>query len=214
MVEAGRYTLYTREGTAGAAIEAAAAECGVALDLVDIPVNCPREKWEAFCRVNPRKQVPVLIHPDGTTITESTAILTHLADSHPEAGLIPAPGSSARAFHDRWLAFFQANVYEAILREHFSKRYITNPEHAPEVQAAARDFTARHFALYDQALSDDGPFLFGQRFQMVDIMVWLMVWWSDRDRIAREAPRVLRLWEAACARPALAAAARRHHFDA
>ncbi|MBW7921934.1 MAG: glutathione S-transferase [Rubellimicrobium sp.] len=213
MAAPGRYTLYTRKGTAGAAIEAAAAECGVEPDLIDIPVGCPRDKWEAFCRINPRKQVPVLIHPDGTTITESTAILTHLADSHPQAGLIPAPGSSARAFHDRWLAFFQANVYEALLRENFSTRYTTNPDHAPEVRQSALDFIARHYVIYDQVLTDDGPFLFGQRFQMVDIMVWLLVWWSDRDRLAREAPRVLHLWHEAGRRPHLAAAAQRHFAD-
>lgn len=210
MPQPGRYTLYTREGTAGAAVEAAAAECGVTLDIIDIPAAAPPEVWEAFCRINPRKQVPVLIHPDGTTITESTAILVHLADSHPGAGLIPAPGSSTRAFHDRWLAFFQANVYEAMLRETFARRYISNPDHAPEVAEAARDFIARHFALYEQALSDDGPFLFGQRFQVVDILVWLLVWWEERAQLARDCPRVLRLWEAAGERPHLAAVAARH----
>ena len=56
--------------------------------------------YDEFRAFSPAGQVPVLIHPDGTVITESPAILTHIADSFPAARLIPAPGSSARAFHD------------------------------------------------------------------------------------------------------------------
>ncbi|MCC7322104.1 MAG: glutathione S-transferase family protein [Rubellimicrobium sp.] len=213
MAATGRYLLYTRKGTAGAAIEAAAGECGIALDLVEVPRECPPDDWAAFLRVNPRGQFPTLVHPDGTVITESTAILVHLADSHPGCGLIPAPGSSARAFHDRWLAFFQVNVYEAILRAEYPDRYTALPDHAPEVRNAAQGYIRQHFALFETVLTDDGPFLLGQRFQMVDLFVWLMVWWSDRGWLARECPRVLRLWEAASSRPALAAAARRHGFS-
>jgi hypothetical protein len=40
--------------------------------------------------VNPLKQIPALVTPDGETITESAAILIWLADRFPEARLAPA----------------------------------------------------------------------------------------------------------------------------
>lgn len=214
MTGPGRYTLYTRRDTGGAAIEAALAEAGAEFDRIDVPSRPTPEEAAALAAINPRGQVPVLVHPDGTVITESSAILTHIADSFPEARLIPAPGSSSRAFHDRWMAFFQANVYEGFLREAYPDRYIADPAHAAGVKAAAISYVGQHFAIYDQALTDDGPFLFGRRFQVVDIYVWLLCWWSDRDWLARNCPRVHRLWAEAGARPHLAAVAARHWGEA
>jgi GST-like protein len=60
--------------------------------------RAPTEKPEAgdmcdaeMARVNPMQQVPALILPNGELMTESAAILIHLADSHPAARLSPAP---------------------------------------------------------------------------------------------------------------------------
>ena len=79
-------------------------------------------------------------------------VLEQAQDERGEASVVLTGGGmgiavllgTAAALSPRWLD-------EAILRVHFARRYITNPDHAPEVQAAARDFVARHFALYDQA---------------------------------------------------------------
>lgn len=210
MTDAAQYTLYTRKDTGGAAVEAALAEAGAPFTLIEVPRTPTPEQAEAFRAVNPRGQVPVLVHPDGTVITESPAILTHIADSFPQARLIPAPGSSARAFHDRWLSFFQVNVYEGFLREAYPDRYVTGPDHAPAVKAAAETYVGQHFAIYETTLTDDGPFLLGQRFQVVDIYVWLLCWWMDRAWLARHCPRVHRLWIAAGTRPHLAEVAARH----
>lgn len=210
----GTYTLYTRRNTGGAAVEAALAEAGAPFAAVDVPRYPSPGELAAFRAINPRGQVPVLVHPDGTVITESPAILTHIADSFPAAKLIPAPGSSGRAFHDRWMAFFQANVYEAFLREAYPDRYVVDPAHAPEVKAAAESYIGQHFEIFEQVLTDDGPYLLGNRFQVIDIYVWLLVWWSDRDWLARHCPKVHRLWQAAGARPALAEVAARHWSDA
>ncbi len=201
-----RYTLYGRKDTGSMAVEAALREVGAGFDLIE--VADPADP--AFRAVNPRGQVPVLVHPDGTVITESTAILTHIADGFPQAHLIPAPGTSARAFHDRWLAFFQVNVYEGFLRESYPDRYVADPAHAAEVRAAAESYVGQHFEIFENVLTDDGPFLLGQRFQVVDLYVWLLVWWMDRDWLARHCPRVLRLWQAANARPAEAEVAAAH----
>lgn len=51
-----------------------------------------REPW--FAKINPAAKVPVL-DDTGTIITESAAICMHLAEKHPESGLLP-PGRNNR----------------------------------------------------------------------------------------------------------------------
>ncbi|WP_322895069.1 MULTISPECIES: glutathione S-transferase family protein [unclassified Yoonia] len=52
---------------------------------------------DAVIALNPSGKVPVLV-VDGAVLTDSTAIVTYLADRH--GALIPAPGTIARAQHD------------------------------------------------------------------------------------------------------------------
>jgi glutathione S-transferase len=163
----------------------------------------------AFTAINPRQQLPALMLPDGTVVTEGPAILAHIADAHPDAGLIPKPGSSARATHDRWTAFFHANVYEAMLRELAPKRYTTEADGAPGIKAAAIAYTERHFRLFETQLGA-GPFLLGNRLQMFDIYLWMLCYWVEADWLAANCPRIHALQKAADARPALASVAARH----
>ena len=56
--------------------------------------------------------VPWLVTPDGHVLTESSAIALHIADSHPQAGLIGPLGSAERAHAYRWMAFLATNIYK------------------------------------------------------------------------------------------------------
>jgi glutathione S-transferase len=177
------------------AIEAALALCSAEWQLIDTPRPASDAERTAFLRINPRGQVPVLIHPDGTVITEGPAILSHLADAFPAAGLAPAPGSSARARHDRWMAFFQANVYEGMLREIAPGRYSDDPAAGPAIASAATEYVRRHFLIFDAEVSRQGsPCLLGASLAMLDIYVWMLCFWLDRDWLAADCPAINAAW--------------------
>ena len=106
------YRLYGTRQTGTCAAHAALAEAGASFELIEVTTGEGQHLSEAYRRINPRQQVPALELPDGSIMTEGTAILLHLADAHPAARLAPAPGSPARAQLDRWLIFFAVNVYE------------------------------------------------------------------------------------------------------
>jgi glutathione S-transferase len=152
--------------------------------------------------------VPVLVLPDGSVVTEIPAILLHLADAHPESGLAPAPGSSARARHDRWLAFAHANLYEGVLRSYYAERYTTDPEGAEGVRAAAEAYVLRHLALLEGATAG-GPFLLGPRLMAVDCMLWVILSWLSPQDVART-PRLAALAKAVASDPRTRAVAARH----
>lgn len=203
------YKLYGWRQTGSMAIEAALAEAGIAHDFVPVSRKEDENFGPAFTAINPRQQLPALVCPDGTVVTEGPAILTHLADAHPLSGMIPTPGSTARARHDRWMAFLHANVYEAMLRELRPQSYTDDPTSAPSVKSAATAYVQRHFQILDGQLGL-GPFLFGERLQMLDIYLWMLCWWVDADWLAATCPGITRLRDAAQARPALATVWARH----
>lgn len=202
------YVLHARKQTGSMAIEAVLAEAGIPHDIVTQPIPETPEAIAAFARINPRLQVPVLIHPDGTVITEGPAILLHLADAFPSAGLAPPPGTSDRARHDRWLAFLHANVYEGMLRELFPDRYTDAADAAP-VASAATAYVRQHFTLLEDAF-DRGPLLSGTPLAVLDVYLWMLCYWLDPDWLKSSCPRIHGAWRALETRPALATVAARH----
>jgi glutathione S-transferase len=196
-----QYRLYGRRQSGSMAIEAALAEAALPFTLIHTPRPETPEDVAALAAINPRLQVPVLIHPDGTVITEGPAILAHIADASPLAGLAPPPGSSARARHDRWLAFFHANVYEGMSRELRPARYGDDAA-APAILAAASAYVRQHFILFEAELGD-GPYLFGAAPCVFDIYLWMICYWADAGWLTATCPRIHRLWTTAQARPCL-----------
>ncbi len=186
-MEMAGYRLYGRMDTGSAATEAALAEAGADFTVIAVPKDPDAAAADGYHRINPRGQVPALVHPDGTVITEGTAILLHIADAFPKAHLAPAPGSSARGRHDRWLLFFHANLYEGELRRFYPDRYTTDPDGVPGVQAAAEDYVKRHYVLFEAQLGEM-DYALGPQIAVLDIYLWMLVQWFDRDWLADALP--------------------------
>ena len=60
-------------------------------------------------QVHPMAKIPAVLL-DHAPMYESAAICTHLADCHPDRGLIPATGTRQRALHEQWTAFVQTEI--------------------------------------------------------------------------------------------------------
>ncbi len=202
------YILYGYAGSGSAVVEAAMAEAGIPFEFRELDRAAEEHRGEAFTRINPRQQVPTLVLPEGSVVTEVPAILNHLADTHPESGLAPPPGTPERARHDRWQAFLHANLYEGMLRFYYSDRYTTDAEGAEGVKAAAAAYIDQHFALFDAALGEgslgEGPFFAGARLSAVDLFAWMLGSWVEREPLARACPKLARLMAVVEARPKLA----------
>lgn len=198
------YTLYNFPGAGGIAIEAAMREAGIPFEMVEVSLERGGEATDWFEKVNPRRQVPALRLPDGSVMTESAAILLHLADAHPEADLAPPPGSPERAHMLRWLLFFAVNVYEGELRRHYADRFTSDPGGAAAVAAAAADHVERNYCLFEDSLGD-GPYFLGERICILDYFVWVLSHWvGDRSWVLEKCPKIARLTDAVQNRPAIA----------
>lgn len=107
------YTLYGSRGSGSASIEAALILCNAKWKRVDAASWTPGPGFEELKKHNPLGLVPTLVLPDGSVMTESAAILIHLAEAFPQSGLLPAePSPRAQAL--RGLVYLVAQCYAAI----------------------------------------------------------------------------------------------------
>lgn len=198
------YKLYNFPGAGGIAIEAALTEAAIPFELINVELEKSSEDTGWYDDINPRSQVPALRLADNSIITESAAILIHLADAHPQAHLAPPPGSLERAHMLRWLLFFAVNVYEGELRRHYADRYTQDPAGTDAVVAAAADHVEANYALFEASLGT-GPYYLGEQICILDYYVWMLSHWvGDRTWIPEKCPKIEQLTEAVRSRPLIA----------
>ena len=107
------YTLYGKQGSGSASTEIALSLVGAPFRVVETASWEPNAAFDELLKVNPLGQIPTLVLPDGTVLSESAAILVHLGLVHSDSTLLPH-STSARAQAIRGLVFIAANCYAAI----------------------------------------------------------------------------------------------------
>jgi glutathione S-transferase len=203
-----RPRLYAASNTGAFAVEAAFAMAGAAYDTVPIDTKTGEQQTPEFTAINPMQQVPVLILEDGTVLTESVAIVLHLADRYPASAIAPPPGTPDSARFLRWLVFIGVNVYEADLRYFYPERY-TDAAGVPATKAAAARHMARQFAILENTALSPGPFLCGDTFSIADVFLAMVAQWSPEPVTA---PRTLAVCTAVAAHPLIGPLWRQHGF--
>lgn len=186
------HTLYGARGSGSAAIEVALQWCGLPWRGVRAATWEPDSALDELARVNPLRQVPTLVLPDGGVLTESAAILMHLGLAHPASGLLPAePGARAQAL--RALVFIAANCYSAIGISDYPERWTTAttaPARA-KVRAAARANLHRHWEVFGDTFPA-APYFGGARPGAVDLLAAVVSKWSGtRAHLAQARPALL-----------------------
>ncbi|MFB9068893.1 glutathione S-transferase family protein [Pseudofulvimonas gallinarii] len=144
------------------------------------------QKSPTYLQINPQGRVPTLVI-DGQVLTEAAAIILHLADLHPRAGLAPAPGSPERARFYRW-AFFCANTLQPAYRDWFYPEEPAGPEHVEAAKAQARNDIEAAWQHVADHLQVHGPFLLGEQRCVVDFLLTMLMRWS------RNMPRPTDSW--------------------
>jgi glutathione S-transferase len=121
---------------------------------------------------HPLGRVPVLEDSEGP-LFESVAICLHLADMHPEAGLIPPPGTHERALVYQWSCFAPAELEPPLIEAAIQAE--RDPERA--AKALAR-FEAGTGAL--SSALDGKDYLVGERFTVADVLIGTTVGFTKR----------------------------------
>jgi glutathione S-transferase len=165
-----------------------------------IGVSTEETKEPAHLARHPLGHVPVL-ETEGEVMFESTAICLHLADQHPEAGLIGPIGSPDRAVVYQWTLFAMTELEPAVLE--FAQSSPSDPERA----AAGADRFRAGAAVIERTLAGR-EFLVGERLTVADIVTGAVLGGATRRGLlpAADLSRVSAYVGRLIARPALARA--------
>jgi GST-like protein len=170
-----RHLLLGCKGCGNAIVEAAFALAGLPLDVEDVDYSAGSPTRARLLEVNPLGQVPALVLPDGRVMTESLAMIHHLDDLAPRAGLVPRRGSAERTRFLRWSTFIVAAIYPT---------YTYGDEPAKWVDDVAgakllRESTDRHREkLWLQVEGEVGePWFLGGERTALDLYVAMMTRW-------------------------------------
>ena len=108
------YQLHYFPSNANAAPHMVLEELGQQYDLALVDRQNNAQKSKDYLKINPNGRIPTLV--DGELVMfEAAAIVLHLVDKHPEAGLAPRVGTPERAKFYQWMAFLTNSLQEELM---------------------------------------------------------------------------------------------------
>jgi len=204
------YTLIGSPGWGSAIVEALLDLSGLPYRVEDLEPGKPPTEQKRLTSLNPLAQVPTLLLPDGTVMTESAAIALHIADRAPGADLVPAAGEGARDAFLRWLVFIVANVYPMYTVGDDPSRFVSGEAAQKELRASTDAYRDKSWRIVEANIAPE-PWFLGRRFSALDVYVKVMTHWRPRrDWFAANCPKLMSIALAGDKEPRLAKVWRRN----
>jgi len=158
-------------------------------------MTADERRGEEHVSRHPLGRVPVIEDDEGF-VFESLAILLHIADLHPDSGLIPPPGSHDRALAYQWSVFGMTELEPAVIEVLVSRRK------EDDARTAAGVESFREAAAVVEDALDGADYLVGSRFTVADLVCGAVLMFARRGELVDGFPRIAAYLAALEARPA------------
>ncbi len=163
--------LYYSSGSCSLASHIVLEESGARFDTKRLNLREGEQRTPEYLQINPKGKVPALQLDDGTVLTENPAIMSWVADTHPQASLLPKPGELQRAKAQEWLAWCASAVHPSFGPLFAAARSKTS---ADETQ---RSMVQSNLDLFDRWLGGK-PFVLGDTFSAADAYTIVFYLWA------------------------------------
>jgi glutathione S-transferase len=168
-------------------------ELGVPYERVLVDRQQGLHKAPAYLRLNPNGLLPVLTDGD-LVLYETAAIVLHLCDTHPEAGLAPQLGIPERAHFYKWLAWLTNTLQTTLIIYFYPERWMDegNAQGVAELRRHAEQRVAGMLDQLDALVAAPGPWALGENYSALDAYVFTLCRWTRNfaSRKARERPHL------------------------
>jgi glutathione S-transferase len=198
------YQLHYFPSNANAAPHMVLEELGQQYDLVLVDRAKNAQKSKDYLKINPNGRIPTLVDGD-LVMFEAAAIVLHLVDRHPEAGLAPKIGTPDRAKFYQWMAFLTNSLQEELMIWQYPDRLTDADAAATEVvKDGAEKRAGAYLDVIEQHLKAHGPLFLGESLSAADFyLVMLARWARPMANPPRSRPNIARLLDKVSALPAV-----------
>jgi glutathione S-transferase len=179
----GEPTLYYSPGSCALASHIALEEAGKPYRSIETLLANKAHLTPEYLAINPRGKVPALV-VERQVITENTAILTYIASTNPELGLLPAdPIGKAQCISQ--MAWF-SNTPHIFQRAKFRPYYfVDNEDLFPDVQAKAAATYWTYMQEIDAALAGR-KWMMGDGYTVADPYAIVFYGWGVSNGMPME----------------------------
>lgn len=183
-----RWRVIGCKGCGSAIVEAALVLAKIPYDREEVDYTQPGPARDRLLALNPLGQVPTVVLPDGTVMTESLALLLHVDTLAPEVGLVPAVGDPLRPVALRWLAFTIAAIYPTFTYGDEPAKWVGDA--GPALRESTHAHRERLWRHLEEHVAK-APWFLGERFSALDLYVAVMTRWRPgREWFAKHAPKL------------------------
>ena len=180
-------------------------ELGVPFDLLNIDKEGGELNSAAYRKLNPNGLIPVLVDGD-LVLYETAAICMHLADTHPEAELMPPLGSTNRAHAYKWLSWLSTTLQQALVLYYYPERWADSADAIGQVKVHAHQRVLFLLEQIDTQLASHArPWMLGQNYSLIDPYAMMLCRWTRNfeGKKARDFPHIDPWLKRVLARPAV-----------
>lgn len=181
------YKLFYYPGNANLAPHFVLEELGVPYELSLVDRTRNQQKDPDYLRLNPNGRIPTLIDGD-QVLYEAAAICLHLADRHPQAGLLPDIGTRERGELYKWLMYFTNTVQAEAMIYFYPETRSAEESHWPAIKRRAEERLGVWFDNVEAHLAAGGPYVLGARYSIADCFLFMLGRWG---RVLQRPPRTL-----------------------
>jgi glutathione S-transferase len=172
--------LFYAPGACSLASHIALEEAGADYEVVRLDLKAGDQTKPEYLKVNPKGRVPVLVTDRGT-LTESPAILSYIAQTHPQAGLAPTDDPFAFAELQAFNVFLTSSVHVAFAHAFRPGRFADGDAAAEAMRAKVPEALDDLFGLVEDKLSDGRAWVHGDRYTVSDPYLYIFTRWYQRD---------------------------------
>lgn len=164
---------------------------GIEFDREEVDYDKPGPQRDKLLSLNPLGQVPTIVMPDGSILTETLAVAHYVHFLEPKLGLIPAEEKDFLRFQ-RWSAFLVASIYPTFTYGDHPEQWVSDPAAAPSLKESTNREREKNWRMMEAEAK--GPYFLGENFSAIDIYLAVMTNWRPRnDWFAEHCPKIHRI---------------------
>jgi glutathione S-transferase len=194
--------LYYAAGTCALASHIALEEAGAEFETVRIDFRSNGQRKPDYLAINPKGRVPALVTEHGV-LTETPALLAHIAQIFPAARLAPLDDAFEFARVQAFNSYLCSTVHVAHSHRMRGYRWADDPAAIKEMQRKVPESVGECFELIEREMFA-GPWVMGDTYTICDPYLFTLAQFLEGDGVdPARFPKILKFRSRMSERPAV-----------